>query len=59
MTAPKRYDWRSDGKPYGHQSYCVAPFHSAVTTYCSADPSEPATMQGLPSAAWHADHPVE
>lgn len=43
--------------PAGHAPYCVRLSHS-LSAYCSADPSEPATLHGRPSKAWHRDHPA-
>lgn len=43
--------------PAGHAPYCVSPAHS-LGVYCSASPSEPATLHGQPSQAWHRDHPA-
>lgn len=47
-----QYEWRTDGKPYGHMAYCHNPAgHNPVTTWCE-DP----TGTGLKSEVWVTDH---
>lgn len=51
-----KYPWRGDGLVGGHAAYCVEPSHSLLY-HCAASPTEPDTMNGLPSKAYLNDHP--
>lgn len=60
MTTPttKRHLWYPETIG-GHQPFCVYPGGHAPAEWCKADDSEPQTLRGEPSKAWHRDHPKE